>query len=316
MSEITIRKAIPAGMSSILDLDDLIEHLKNISQALPPEQQIPNYLSVEEILCQPEVIIENKDLQFRFKIPIVSKMRSILYKLIPIPIVHGDKMYWIEANTNHVAIGKSNSTLKFYLINIEDSCDIIGNAYICKRRNKLTDDAEQLRCIISLYNNNSLPNDCVIHTTNAADIWIPITENTWAFVIPNSTMINSGQVISGTGLLTYDNVGIFVDNNSIIISEESKSTTLFSPILNLTELVHERPHIQSGQFNHDVKTRIHHMEEKIEEIKHQDDSFNIHDIHHYTGPYCIIFIIIIIIAIRNKRAQTVVIDHSRFFSKK
>lgn len=224
-------------------------------------------------------------------------------------------------NTNYIAILKSDSytvKTKFFSLNIEENCIIIGNTYICNRNNAFRDDANQLKCIIAVYENNTFPEACAIHTTNAVESWIPVSKGLWAFTIPTFSMLDDGLNITGSGLLTTGNSSVSVRNNSLVITDENKFINIISPNFNLTTMLEERAQAHTLQFNPGVQSHILHLKEKIEEIKEKakETAINIHDAHHYVAPYLLIIVILIGYCIqRGRNNQPTAIDHDKYFQR-
>lgn len=310
-SDILIHRKSLLPVQSVLNITDLDQHLDKISQNLAGNLRIPSYIIPSEVLTYPSVNSNKNFIQFAFKIPIILKDRARLYRLIPVPIVQKDKMYWIDPNSEYVAILKLNSTDKFFGINLDKQCTLIGSAYICKTSHFASDNNMELTCIASLYSNHTLPETCSIHTTRAAETWIPIENNIWAFVIPK---YNQKLNLTGSGLLTTDtDVHFSNSNNSVLITDNTRVTwSISSPHWNISCLIDQRPEIHQTQFHAATREKLDHLHAKIDSLKElQSKTLSAHDLHHYTAPYILFVALGILLLIRKMKKKSV--DHSRFF---
>lgn len=225
-------------------------------------------------------------------------------------------MYWIESSTNYIAISETNSSYNYFAIDLPKNCKIVAASRVCEQHHIFSDDSEMLKCVIDLFRNHTIGDACVIHSTTAAETWIPISEDVYAFVAPVNTTLKSGQIIAGSGIITTDRSSVEVSNHTLIITDDNQSFSLMSPFLNLSSVMKDRPVIHNWEFHPSNKMHIQNLSVQMTELERQQSSINYHDVHHYSGPYIIILLIVIVVILWKKKENSTVIDHSKFFAAK
>lgn len=307
---------IKAGNQQAMSLSLFVEfngtnfenHLSNISAQLPDDQQLISHHMYEEMLQIPQFVIIENHLQFIFYIPVPYKQNMDAYQLIAIPIIHENEMFWVEPMSDFIAV---DSSLSFHILPYQ-KCKIIGGKRFCELGHPLTaNDNEKMPCERGIFYGESLPIECLIRKTNAVTTWIKIDEDTWAFVIRNNLTLPSGQILSGTGILTDGNSLISSDNNVLTITDTVQITSIISPKINLTSFLEERPHVKTMAYNPTIKKQLASLHQNIDQVA-SSSTMNTHDIHHYSLIYTIIIFAIICFIIKIATKPTIV-DHGRFF---
>lgn len=153
-------------------------------------------------------------------------------------------MFWIEPSCTEIAIHETEARL----IPFPTKCHKIGSNVVCPIFN-FDSDNDKLKCELNLLQNATIHSECVIHTTTAAETWIPIDEYLWVFVLPNLKEMkigNSTVNLTGSGILSYHEINSSKQiNDSILISDES---ILLIPTVNLSEWIHKQPKLHRIRF--------------------------------------------------------------------
>lgn len=244
-----------------LSLFHLENSFEEISSQLPAEQRLPKYHLPEELLLRTTFKFELNHIEFQFKIPIILNREYAILKLFPIPIDLHNEMIWIEPSSTYIAWNGSEAVILSM-----DLCKKIGKSHICTTANHNADN-EKLHCELSILLNKKLHSSCLIHSTNVAETWIRINDETWAFTLPHAVPIHIGNIttnLTDSGLLSYTQKFEEHNNNTLIIPE---TCTFLTPALNLSDWVKNKERLYSISFDAPIRADLQSLRKKLSSIQ-------------------------------------------------
>lgn len=308
LSVVTDREA-PHSLTAALNMFNLNEYYSNISAVLPPNQKLPDFIAAEELLLYPSVTIEKEHVTFIFRIPIVSIDAYKLFTVLSMPIVQKEEMFWIKPSATKIALRNGNVKIP-----IDDRCHDIGQAHICES-SSMDFDNEKLRCELAIWFHHRLHESCLMQSTNIADTWVQVNDDTWAFAVVHPIEIkinNETQLISGSGIISYHEKQIVEHINDTIIVAESH--LLITPAVNASDWI-------LTNFSLNAPTRVtkelEQLRSKLEIIRRAEEveqNWDFRDTALHVGPYLLMILLLIIMVIIFCRLKSKpIVNHNKFF---
>lgn len=298
---------VSSNLMSTLNMFKLTKYYDQIAAKLPSEWQLPEYRLAENLLMKPAIQIHEEIVDFTFKIPVISRKTYRLLRLFAVPIIRDSDMVWIELNSHLMAIHENDARIP-----AEDSFVEIDQWNLCETSSPHVDN-HKLKCELSIWFNHTIPETCLVRTTNIAETWIPVHTDTWIYALPKSEEIELGDKriqINGTGLVLYHSEKVERINDTITLSD----TSFITPAVNLTDWV-----VNPKPLRHrvDISKNWTKLEDDLQNLSAAENNINIWNIEHYYGimlgfTLTVLFIVLVVICRRFSKPQEK-LNHKKYF---
>lgn len=304
--------------NAIIDIMANVHHNRLDHKLFPPHQVAEQLNIISDNVINKYLVPEGHDLYklidltseitrtqiiFRITIPLFKIAEFGIYKIMSVPTIHGNELWWINREHEYV-LASSNRQLFQFMSEFELSkCNNIKlNVLACSGQREWSTNAKPDNCAWNLFNQISNQN-CTLSKTPLKSVWIELKGlNQWIFVVPNPMKLTiicgsivSHEVLSGEGILTLDPNCVIQGKHFQLEPKRifsSNSSEILIPSINHTELIMSHSTDTIG-FHDYVRSNFSTIDQQIGEIKRNlqlphPTLTNVHDMHHYTMTYIII----------------------------
>lgn len=308
---------------AIIDIVSNVHHNRLDHKLFPPHQVAEQLKIISDNVINKYLVPEGHDLYklidltseitrtqiiFRISVPLFKIAEFGVYKIMSVPTVHGNELWWINKEHQYL-LSSANRQLFQFMSEFElSTCNNFkSNVMACSGQREWATNAKTDNCAWNLFNQISNRN-CTMSKTSLKDVWIELRGlNQWIFVLPNSIKLTiicgpivSHELLSGEGILT-------LDPNCVIQTQyfqlepkhifSSNNSEILIPSINHSDLILSHSTDIIG-FHEYVRSNFTAIEQQIEEIKKNSQLphaklTNVHDMHHYVMTYVIIICVIV-----------------------
>lgn len=243
-----------------------------------------------------------------------------IFKIIPVPIDDSTHYTWIQPKHGRIMV--SWDLQSYNLISDEDfhGCEQYTSIEIVCFNPKQMFSSTHHTCEFDIFTRKYSVNGCATRKTPKTDVWLETDQNSWFFMISNSTTLTSicsDQMLRhefhGSGIISLQSSCILKGESIQIFGRhEMRGADITLPSLHeiwndkLAEpirIIHANTSLIDLNITANLTNQIHTLRNQI----HDPIRLNYHDVHHYGITYLSIIcsIVVFIWIIRKLQIATV-----------
>lgn len=287
----------------------LQNQLNKLESWLPRHLRIPRYQQhwvqfYKNLRVTARVM--NQRLIFELRIPLLDPEEYRIYKVYPVPTVHGDRMVSLQPTSPFILINQQQTWYyQMQYLEFRECQEWEDEQHVCKREHAVFNTHEEGRpCEISLLLHEELElQKCTVQSTNKRTSISPLSQaNTWIMALAQTETVNvmcNGTVeraaIQGSGILSLSPDCKLMGKDYLLVSQKiyvSEQNAYFLPSFNITQKLRKSVGTLDSE---DLDPEMEEILSAVRVLQQEETwyQFNVHDLSHYSSSGITIVLLVL-----------------------